>query len=126
MFLRRVSDGYEPARGDIVLLHPADGEGTVIRRIIGLPGEEVELRNEDVYVNGARVEEPWLPSELLQKVDPNRPPYFYGPFRVPGTAYFVLGDNRQGPAADSRTFGAVPRDRVHGRVWTLFGKPVTL
>jgi len=112
----------EPERGDIVLFEPQQqGEkDPLIKRVIGLPGEELELRNGRVYVNGAPLEEPYL------KHDPCKPGYpktcSFGPVTVPKDHYFMMGDNRTG-SLDSRFFGPVPKDDIIGEAFVRFWPP---
>ncbi len=100
-----------PARGHVVTFRPPDGAATdvatLVKRVIGLPGERIELRGGVLLVDGTRVEEPWLVD------DPPRQDH--GPLTVPLDAVFVLGDNRAN-SEDSRFFGTVPIDHIGGRV----------
>lgn len=83
----------EPQRGDIVVFNPPKTlqeqkfYDAFIKRVIGLPGDTVEVKNNQVFINGTALEESYL--------DPgNQPKYEYGPVVVPQGAYWVLGDNR--------------------------------
>ena len=83
----------EPERGDIVIFPwPDDPEITYVKRIIGLPGETVEIKNGSVFINGVALKEGYLKEEMLGK---------FGPYEVPEGSYFMLGDNRN-TSADSR------------------------
>ena len=97
----------EIERGDVVVMrYPMDPRLDYIKRIIGLPGDEIRMSGGGVWVNGKRLEEPYvgtLDSDL----------HFYT--RVRPEHYFVLGDNRP-HSSDSREFGQVPREMVKGRV----------
>ncbi len=118
----------DPGRMDVVVFQLPDQEGQAVRRIVGLPGDEIEIREDDVYIAGKKLEEPYRPSTPdgpPQTRPPGAPPASMSPTTVPAGAYFLLGDNRRGPG-DSRTFGFVPRDRIYGVVWTVFKKPVAL
>ena len=104
-----------PQRGDIVVFHPPDREGsTLVKRIIGLEGETVELRDDGVYINGQRLDEPYLDTTTMCAPQPA-----CGPFEVPEGHVFVLGDNR-GNSRDSPDFGTVPLDHVVGKVWLRY------
>ncbi len=97
-------------RGDIIVFYLGDrknGEGEyLVKRIIGLPGETVEIHDGIVYINGHAIKEPYI----VHKDHAN-----FGPYIVPKGKLFVLGDNR--PASrDSRFFGAISEDSVVGRV----------
>jgi signal peptidase I len=104
----------EPERGDIVVFHaPAavrtacSAGGTFIKRIVGLPGEVVSMRNGDVYIDGARLREPYLVAAYRGHETGSWP-------RVAAGSYFVLGDNRA-MSCDSRRWGIVPRRNIIGR-----------
>jgi signal peptidase I len=102
---------HGPRRGDVVVLRMPDrGPELLIKRIIGLPGETVEIRNGTVYINEQPVEEPYL----VRRTDSA-----YGPTQIPEGYVFVMGDNR-GASNDSRVFGPVPLDRVVGRAWLSY------
>jgi len=108
---------HPPARGDIVILkNPRDRrEGKyLVKRIIGIPGDQVEIRNNRLYVNGELYDDPsaWAPV----------PAGDYGPLTVPVGHYFVLGDNR-GNSLDSRYFGLVPERLVKGRAEFIVWPP---
>ena len=99
-----------PERGDIVSIHMDDGEFAV-KRVIGLPGDRLQIRRGHVHVNGNQLSEPYLdrgvyttPGLLTTNA-----------FEVSEDCYFLLGDNRSA-SMDSRYFGAVPRGEVMGRI----------
>ena len=110
-------DDYK--RGDIVIFDPpatwADARGTpYIKRIIGLPGDRVAIRDGLVYVNDVALQEPYLYE--------GQPTVATGPdstWVVPPNELFVMGDHRE-DSADSRVFGPVPRDRGIGRAWLRY------
>jgi signal peptidase I len=100
-----------PKRGDIVVLRiPERGPELLIKRVIALPGEQVEVREGQVYIDGAPLDEPYI-------TQPTRGQY--GPVEVPADAVFVMGDNR-GASNDSRAFGPVPIGRLVGRAWVSY------
>ena len=111
-------------RGDIVVFR-APGSGIVlIKRVVGLPGETIFLRDGAVYVNGRRLDEPYV-----RRVD-GRPeptePFLTGspwalaqPYTVPRNDYFMMGDNRT-DSGDSREFGPVPRERIIGSAFFIY------
>lgn len=83
----------EPERGDIVIFpYPDNPEVTYVKRVIGLPGETVEIKNGSVYIDGEPIEEPYLKEAMVGE---------YGPYVVPEGCYFMLGDNRNS-SQDSR------------------------
>ncbi|HHH41422.1 MAG TPA: signal peptidase I, partial [Chloroflexi bacterium] len=88
----------EPQRGDIVVFEPPNGTGEdYIKRIIGLPGERVEARDGAIWINGYRLEEPYVASPV---------PYT-GSWQLGPDEYFVLGDNRAN-SSDSHSWGPLP------------------
>jgi signal peptidase I len=105
----------EIMRGDIVVFRPPDvPDQDYIKRVVGLPEERLELRNNKVYINGLRLNEPYAVFR------PGRPLMAdFGPVRVPQGGYFVMGDNRDN-SRDSRFFGFVPRASVYGRAYKRF------
>ena len=105
---------HAPQRGDIVILRPPTNNSTdFIKRIIGLPGERILIRSGVVYINGHRLDEPYLPEAWVSET--NWPDNSSG--RVMGAdEYFVMGDNRN-RSQDSRFFGPISRDRIDGKAW---------
>lgn len=98
----------EIERGDVVIFHPpSDTNVEYIKRVIGLPGETVEIRNRLVYINGELLSESYIP-------DP--PLYFMEEIEIPHGHYFVLGDNRN-KSDDSHVWGPVPEGNIIGKVW---------
>ncbi len=107
-----------PERGDIVVLNPPSGASAdkpYIKRVIGLPGDTFEIRNDQVYINGIEIVEPYLDEGTL--TDGCRA--VCGPLEVPEGSVIVLGDNR-GNSEDSRVFGSVPIDNIIGRAWITY------
>jgi signal peptidase I len=102
---------HGPRRGDIVVFSmPQQSEELLIKRIIGLPGEEVEIRDGTVIIDGTPLDEPYLSQETRGR---------YGPEVVPPLHVFVLGDNRSF-SNDSRAFDAVPIEDILGRAWLSY------
>jgi len=98
---------HGPQRGDIVVIDLPDQADMLIKRVIGLPGETIEVRMGEVYIDGERLEENWN----VRTGGGN-----YGPKTVPPLQVFVMGDNR-GASNDSRNFGPVHIDYIVGRAW---------
>jgi signal peptidase I len=124
----------DPKRGDIVVFRwPVDGKTTFIKRLIGLPGDTLSLKDGKVYVNGKPIDEPYLATEGGQPV-PTAPILpqdgtsmvpawsLAQPYTVPEGQYFMMGDNR-GNSDDSRQWGPVPKENLIGeaffRYWPL-------
>lgn len=98
----------EVARGDIVVFwYPQDVTKSLIKRVIGLPGETVEIQSGVVLVDNEPLKEPYLESTYVDFSS-------FGPVTVPEGAYFVLGDHRDA-SNDSRNWGAVPGDKIFGK-----------
>ena len=103
---------HGPQRFDIVVLKmPSQGEELLIKRVIGLPGETVEIQDGQVYVNGDLLEEPFTD----QSTHPGR----NSTVTVPPLHIYVMGDNRD-RSNDSRSFGPVPIENVIGRAWLSY------
>lgn len=95
-------------RSDIVVFRfPLDPNKSYIKRVVGLPGDEVELIRGELFINGQRVEEPYVPEEFQDSST-------YPPTKVSADHYYVLGDHRN-TSNDSRTWGTVPREFVVGK-----------
>ncbi len=100
----------EPARGDIIVFHfshqpPED----YIKRVIGIPGDVVQVRDRQVFVNGAALQESYIAES----------PEYYGEWVVPQNSLFVLGDNRN-RSSDSHVWGFVPFEEVVGRAVLIY------
>jgi signal peptidase I len=96
-------------RGDIVvLLYPEDPSKSYIKRVVGLPGERVEIEDGKLYINGAHINEPYLDPAYLSTDSTN------GPVEVKPHHYFVMGDNRRN-SSDSRYWGLVPEKYIYGQ-----------
>ena len=105
--------GRQPHRGDIIVFRPNDnGLGDYIKRIVGLPGEEVLIQNGTVYINNRPLVEPYI----LER------PRYNGYWLVPPGHVFVLGDNRN-HSTDSHVLGPVPLDRVIGQAVLVYWPP---
>lgn len=106
---------HDVNRGDVIVFaRPEDDPAEIrdlIKRVIALPGEKVEGRNNEIYINDKRLLEPYL-DEGIETSD-------FGPTVVPVGELFVMGDNR-GESYDSRLFGAISEERVVGRAFFLF------
>jgi signal peptidase I len=106
---------HAPQRGDIIILRPpTDNSKDFIKRVIALPGEKLLIRDGIVYINGRRLDEPYLP-EAWTTLN-NWPTNGTDGMVIPPNEYFVMGDNRN-RSQDSRIFGPIGRDRIDGKAW---------
>lgn len=104
-------------RGDIVVFwFPNDPDKSYVKRVIGMPGETVELRNGKVYINNIELNEDYLDTEHNQSL-PSWPPK-----KVEDHHYFVMGDNRDN-SSDSRYWGLVPEKYIYGKAFFRYWKP---
>ena len=109
---------HDPRRGDVVVLKRFEGASTerdLIKRVIGLPGETVEIRNCVVYIDDRPLIEPYIDAELQQRDGCGGDQV---PVVVPDETVFVLGDHR-GRSSDSRVFGPVSEDVLIGRAFVI-------
>ncbi len=111
-----------PHRGDVVVfIFPMDRSKDFIKRVIGLPGDEIKIVNKKVYVNGR----PFVDPPGVQHTDPNilpasvSPRDNFGPIKVPPGKIFVMGDNRD-QSFDSRFWGFVPLKDVKGKAFIIY------
>lgn len=119
VFVNKVSYRlHDPNRGDVVVLHEIRGttERDLIKRVIAVGGEEVEMRSCEVRIGGQLLIEPYLDPTV---VTPGNCGGDFGPILVPEGTVFVLGDNRAG-SQDSRTLGPVLLDDIVGRAFVVF------
>jgi signal peptidase I len=139
----RLTDGADPARGDIVIFPSPEDGTTLIKRVVGLPGDTVEMRNERVLINGVPADyrpgtAPPADAELpaatralaheyvredlagrehdVMLLPQRRADRSFGPIKVPDGQYLVLGDSRDN-SKDSRYIGFVPRASMIGRAF---------
>jgi signal peptidase I len=121
---QRVPGLRDPQRGDIIVFkYPQDEKRDFIKRIVGTPGDTVQVRGHQVYVNAQPIREPYV------KRAEGSPPstgqtycgYAYGcePTVVPPNSYFVMGDNRDN-SQDSRYWGFVKRDKIKGKAFLIY------
>jgi len=109
IFINKFVYRFEPIqRGDVVVFwYPLDHSKSFIKRVVGLPGETVEIRQGVLYVNGKVIPEPYVPPQYEDNSD-------FAPLPVPKDHFFVLGDHRIS-SNDSRVFGPVPSQFIYGR-----------
>ena len=135
----QVAQWDNPKRGEVVVLFsPFDGK-RLVKRVVGTPGDRIELKNNELYVNGRSVEYDPLDSRVVDEIPADERPFFhfsledlngrkhpvmitpgrtslnsFGAIQVPPHHYFVMGDNRDN-SFDSRRFGPVDRSKIVGR-----------
>ena len=113
----------EIRRGDVIVFkYPEEPERDFIKRVIGLPGDRLELRRKTIYINGEPVVEPYAhltapASEAGGATDDLRE--YYGPVTVPARQYFMMGDNRDN-SQDSRYWGFLPAHYVKGKALFIY------
>ncbi len=109
---------HDPNRGDVVVLHQISGasERDLIKRVIALPGETIEIHSCQVLIDGRVLEEPYLDPAIVQ---PGNCGGDLAPQAVPEDHVFVMGDNRGG-SQDSRALGAIAEDELVGRAFVVF------
>lgn len=112
----------KPQRGDIIVFRfPEDEEKDFIKRIIGIPGDTVQIRNKVVFVNGQPLDD----RAFTQRIDPSiidgsiNPRDNFGPVTVPEGSYFVMGDNRD-QSLDSRFWGYVREEKIRGKAFRIY------
>jgi len=111
-----------PQRGDIIVFrYPEDENKDFIKRVIGLPGDTIQIQNKKVMVNG----QPLMDEAFTQRIDPGiidgriNPRDNLGPLTVPPDSYFVMGDNRD-QSLDSRFWGFVRMEKIKGRAFLVY------
>jgi len=110
---------HDPRRGDIVVFKAPEAARTaeikdLVKRLVGLPGDTIEGRDGQIFINGRALSEPYLPADVKSRT--------FGPEKVPPDSYFMLGDNRQ-YSKDSTFFGPIKRDQLIGRVFMRIWPP---
>jgi signal peptidase I len=118
---RAILPGREIARGDIVVFkYPEEPDRDFIKRVIGLPGDRLEVRKQKVFINDAPIEEPYAhvapTARPLTQADLRED---YGPVTVPRDQYFMMGDNRWN-SQDSRFWGFLPKSYVKGQALFIY------
>lgn len=105
----------EPERGDIVIINDPDLPERLIKRVIGLPGETIHITDGEVWIDGVRLDEPYVKGSTY-------PSTLAMPYQIPHNHVFVMGDNRE-RSMDSRSMGAIPLAHIEGktvfRIWPL-------
>jgi signal peptidase I len=111
-----------PARGDIIVFkYPQDEKRDFIKRIVGVPGDQILIRGHQVHVNGQLLDEPYVKPGVVPHAAAGYCGYAYGcePTPVPADSYFVMGDNRDN-SQDSRYWGFVRREKIKGKAFLIY------
>ena len=104
---------HPPERGDVVILHPPNNPSDdYIKRIVGVPGERIEIRDGEVWVDGILLHEPYVAG----------PPTYSDSWNLGEGGYLVLGDNRNN-ASDSHSWGVLPQENIVGKAWLCYWPP---
>jgi len=114
-------------RGDVLVFkYPVEPDRDFIKRVIGLPGETLELKEKKIYINGKPLDEPYVHfleephrNTDLAEVTSSDVRENYGPVKVPPNQYFMMGDNRDN-SADSRVWGFVPDENIVGKAFFIW------
>ena len=110
--------GVEPKVGDIIVFrYPKDRSLDYIKRIVGVPGDTLEMRNKVLYRNGVEVQEPYTQHSQPLIMIPGRDNW--GPITVPADKFFALGDNRD-DSAESPLSGVHDRNVIGGKAWRIY------
>jgi signal peptidase I len=117
LVVSKVAYWFRPAeRGDIVVFRPPNSlSDDYIKRIVGLPGEQVKITNGQVRVDGVPLEETYIVNQST----------YSGSWTLGSLEYFVLGDNRSN-SSDSHTWGTVPKENIVGKAWFCYWPPEVL
>jgi len=109
IFINKFVYRFEPIeRGDVIVFwYPLDRSKSFIKRVVGLPGEVIEIRAGHVYINGEELADQYVPAGYLDGSNS-------ASRRIPADSYFVMGDHRDS-SNDSRVFGSVPRQFIYGK-----------
>lgn len=136
---KRYAGAKHVERGDILIFeYPKDHSKIFIKRVIGLPGDHIEIKNKKLYINNEVLKEPYVIHTDNRVFAANQNPRDnLGPIRVPDNSYFMLGDNRD-ESNDSRFWGFLHSNEIKGRAgmiywswgknyrvrWNRIGKPI--
>ncbi len=114
LFINKFAYRFESiSRGDVVVFHyPRDPEKSYIKRVIALPGDTLSIDEGRVYVNGKKIDEPYVPRRYHDERS-------IAEMTIPPNEYFVMGDHRS-ISSDSRDFGPVPRNMIYGKAAFIY------
>jgi signal peptidase I len=104
---------HPPERGDIIVFRPPNNpDEDYIKRVVGLPGEQIKIQNGELWVDNVSFEEPYIAN----------PGHYSGSWNLRAGEYFVLGDNRSN-SSDSHSWGTLPRENIVGKAWLCYWPP---
>lgn len=113
-----IYEGGDPQRGDIIIFaYPNDPSVDYIKRVIGVPGDVIEVRDKQLYRNNLPVKEAYIRHSDPDGIEPLRDNY--APVLVPPGKYFVMGDNRDN-SLDSRFWGFVDKSAIKAKAWRIY------
>lgn len=113
-----IYEGDNPQRGDVIIFqYPNDPSVDYIKRVVGVPGDVIEVRDKQLYRNGQPVKEAYIRHTDPDGIEPLRDNY--APVTVPAGKYFVMGDNRDN-SLDSRFWGFVDRKAIKAKAWRIY------
>lgn len=116
----RVFEFRHPQHGDvIVFIYPQDETKDFIKRVVGVPGDRIEVRNKELYINGQKADDPNAHFDSSSPPMARSPRDNFGPFEVPNGQVFVMGDNRD-HSHDSRFWGTVKDEEILGKAFILY------
>lgn len=121
---KKVFEFHSPQRGDIIVFKCPNGlKKDYIKRVIGLPGDEIMIRDKQVYINGKALQEPYKIHSSLRIVPSGSPrDNWKEPQKVPEDCYFTMGDNRD-DSTDSRFWGFLEKELIKGRAIFTYWPP---
>lgn len=102
----------EPQRGDVIVFRHPQNDLNLIKRVVGLPGDHIEIRDQRVFVNDVPLDEPYIEA----------PPSYSGSWDVPKEEFFVLGDNRNN-SSDSHSWSFLPVENILGKAEVVYWPP---
>lgn len=113
----RILDFHKPEVGDVFVFNPPPGAGEerLVKRIVGLPGDTIEMQDGNLYRNGKAVEEEYVKRQIHMRLSPQD----FGPVEVPPDHVFAMGDNRD-LSRDSRSWGFVPYKNIMGQTFLTY------
>jgi signal peptidase I len=122
---RKILEWNSPKHGDVIVFrYPEDPSKDFIKRVIALPGQRIEIRNKEVFINGKPLKEDY---KVHYSLNPSFPPEvstrdWFKETVVPTDSYFVMGDNRDN-SRDSRFWGFLPKDQIKGKALFIYWPP---